>query len=135
MAERLTPSVPGALRNAGIAAGQKIEVGNIVGVNSAGYATAVVADMVKAIGVARETIENTGAAGEENINAHADVIQVENSGASPVSAADLYCTIDDGVTVKAVTDAATELLIPVYAVTADGVQIDLRGAAGVGLIG
>ncbi len=91
-ADRPTPKRTGMHLSLPVAAATKIFAGAIVCVNTSNLAVkGAVSTTLKAVGVAKEQVDNTGAAGEQRIEVERGVFQFANS-----SAGDLIALQDIG---------------------------------------
>ncbi|MFA5688584.1 MAG: hypothetical protein WC959_05510 [Kiritimatiellales bacterium] len=111
-----------------IAAGQKLYLGKLVGLNDDGYAVdGDDTDLAKVLGRAEQTVDNTdGADGDQMIAVRRGIFKWNNDATDPVVQADVGQTVylKDGVTVCA-DDSGVEAGV-CTAVESDGVWVETR---------
>lgn len=117
-------------RTVGVAAGETIYGGNLVGLNAAGFATQAAADSERVIGVAEKTIDNTdGADGAVSVSITTGCFAYENDGTTPCTDLTLVGKIVDSTTIAEFdpdTDTTTAVVDVRYVDAKGKVVVDLR---------
>ena len=118
-----------AVRSYPVATGVTIQQGGMVALNAAGFAKAAATGDTKVVGVAEETLTNSGANGAVEVRVRRGAFKFANKGGDLVTQAHVatpaLCYVEDDQTVRATAAATIAAGRPVR-VESDGVWVEIQ---------